>query len=189
MTTKKLQHSLHQFSSKFSQSNPQGKYNPWVIGWFALVVVFLSVNVVFIVFANTSNPGLVVNNYYEQGRQYEKNAIKLLAAKNKLQWESKLDIPEQIIQDIPSTYRFSAVDARGLPLKEANVELSAYRPSNANADFHSSFESIAPGVYQTTLSFPLPGVWDLNISVQRGEDRIETVQRLSVQHPTQSNSH
>ena len=186
MTTNKfhlwINHLKSKYTGKYSQSSPQAKYNPWIIGWFGLVAVFLCVNALFIVLANTSNPGLVVDNYYEQGRQYEKNAIKLLDAQNRLQWLSKLDVPEQIIQGIPGNYRFNIVDARGLPLKDANVKLVAYRPSNANADFNANFQSVAPGNYQTSLSFPLPGIWDLNISVQRGEDRIETVQRVSVKN-------
>ena len=66
---------FNKVSKRYSQSNTDGKRNPWVIGWFGLVVVFLSVNAVFFVLAVISNPGLVVEDYYEQGRQYEKNAI------------------------------------------------------------------------------------------------------------------
>ncbi|WP_455219289.1 FixH family protein [Kaarinaea lacus] len=179
--THKLNSLISHLGSKYSQSNTEGKRNPWVIGWFGVVAVFLAVNAVFIVLAVVSNPGLVVEDYYEQGRQYEKNAIKRLTAHNKLQWQSKLEIPEAVTLNTVDTYRFSAVDSRGLPIRDADVQVVAYRPSDAGADFTTTLEPIAPGLYQASLSFPLPGIWDLNIKVQRGDDRLEMVQRLSVQ--------
>jgi len=179
--TDKLNHIINNFTRKYSQSSTVGKYNPWVIGWFAIISVFLGVNIIFIIFAVTSNPGLVVEDYYEQGRQYEKNAIKMLAMQNRLQWDSKLEIPQTVTLNQSDTYRFSATDSRGLPISDADVKLIAYRPSDANADFTTELQPIGPGLYQAALSFPLPGVWDLNVKVQRGEDRLELVQRLSVQ--------
>ena len=179
--TDKLNHLLSNVTRKYSQSSTEGKRNPWVIGWFGLVAVFLSVNAVFIVLAVVSSPGLVVEDYYEQGRQYEKNAIKMLAMHNKLQWESKLEVPETVTLNQADTYRFSATDSRGLPITDADVKLIAYRPSDANADFTTILQPTAPGLYQAALSFPLPGVWDLNVKVQHGKDRLEMVQRLSVQ--------
>ncbi|WP_455207599.1 FixH family protein [Kaarinaea lacus] len=179
--TDKLNHLISNFTRKYSQSSTEGKRNPWVIGWFALVAVFLCVNAVFIVMAVISSPGLVVEDYYEQGRQYEKNAIKMMVMNDKLQWESKLEVPETITLNTSETYRFSAMDSRGLPIKDADVKLIAYRPSDANADFTTTLQPVAPGLYQASLSFPLPGVWDLNVKVQHGEERLEMVQRLSVQ--------
>lgn len=178
--TDKLQELKNNIGKKYSQSSPEGKRNPWVIAWFGIIGTFLLVNAIFIVFAITSNPGLVTEDYYEQGRLYEQNAIKRLTEHNRLRWESKLEIPETVQLNIPGTYRFSAVDSRGLPIRDADVQIVAYRPSDASADFKTTLQAVAPGLYQGSLSFPLPGVWDLNVNVQHGEDRLEMVQRLSV---------
>jgi len=178
--TNKLLDFKNNIGKKFSQSNSQGKRNPWVIAWFGVIGIFLSVNAVFIAFAITSNPGLVTEDYYEQGRLYEKNAIKRFVEQNRLRWESKLEIPESVNLNTPGTYRFSAVDSRGLPILDADVRIVAYRPSDATADFSTTLEPVAPGLYQASLSFPLPGVWDLNVKIRRGEDQMEMVQRLSV---------
>jgi nitrogen fixation protein FixH len=176
----KLSNYINNLGRKYSQSNTEGKRNPWVIAWFGVVVVFLAVNALFVLLAFTSSPGLVVEDYYEQGRLYEKNAIKRLVAHNELQWESKLETPEVIALNTPDIYRFSAVDSRGLPIQNASVLVTAYRPSDADDDFRTTLEPVAPGLYQGSFSFPLPGVWDLRVTVQRGEDRLEMVQRLSV---------
>ena len=99
---------------------------------------------IFIVFAITSNPGLVTEDYYEQGRLYEKNAIKRLVEQNRLRWESKLELPETVLLNTPGTYRFSAVDSRGLPIRDADVQIVAYRPSDASADFTTALQAVAP---------------------------------------------
>ena len=179
--TRKLNSFIFNISKRYPQSSPEGKRNPWMLAWFGIIAVFLTANGIFIVFAIASNPGLVVEDYYEQGRQYEQNAIKLLNMYNKLQWESKLEVPETVTLNTSNRYRFSAMDSRGLPVTDAEVKLVAYRPSDANADFTTILHPIAPGLYQGTLSFPLPGVWDLNVKIRHGEDHLEMVQRLSVQ--------
>ena len=94
----------------------------------------------------------------------------------------RLEIPENIVINRADVFRFVAVDSRGLPIKSAVVKLIAYRPSDANADFTSAMEEIAPGMYQTGVSFPLPGVWDLRLNVQSGEQRYELEHRISVIH-------
>lgn len=174
---------LSRFKQRYSQSNNEPLRNPWVLAWLGLVAVFLSVNGLFVVLAVTSNPGLVVDNYYEQGRAYEKDALKLLAARNSLKWETKLEIPERVLADSPATYRFSAVDARGIPITDADVQLTAYRPSDAGADVVTRLTSPAPGLYQAEIKLPLPGIWDLNIQVRHGEDVFQQSRRISAHAP------
>jgi nitrogen fixation protein FixH len=165
---------------KYSQSNPQAMRNPWVIAWIGIVAVFLLVNITFFIVAWVSSPGLVVEDYYEQGRQYEKNALQIMAAQNRLNWETRLEIPETIVQDSADVYRFSAVDTRGLPIGGAEVKLLAYRPSDASADFATVLQEIAPGLYQAGVGFPLQGVWDIQIKAQYGEDVYHMSHRVSV---------
>jgi nitrogen fixation protein FixH len=171
---------LANLRQKYSQSNPQAMRNPWVIGRLAIVAVFLSVNVMFFIVAWVSSPGLVVQDYYEQGRLYEKNALKLMAEQNRLNWETRLEIPQTIVQNNADVYRFSAVDSRGLPIKGAKVQLLAYRPSDAGADFVTPLEEIAPGLYQGDIGFPLQGVWDLQIKALHYEDTYQMSHRVSV---------
>lgn len=178
-----LTHTLAQFKRHYSQEHREARRNPWFLAWLGLVVVFLSVNAAFIVTAVVTNPGLVSEDYYEQGRAYERHAIDRLAAQNRLGWEARLEVPQQIFTNTPDVYRFSAVDARGVPVADAEVQVTAYRPSDAGADFHTPLDQLAPGLYQARLGFALPGIWDLNISVKRGDDSYQQSQRISVQTP------
>lgn len=174
---------LTHFKSHFSQEHPDARRNPWFLAWMGLVVVFLSVNAAFIITAMITSPGLVAEDYYEQGRAYEQNALSRLASHNKLGWETRLDVPQRIFTNTTDVYRFIALDARGVPLADAEVLLTAYRPSDANADFNTALQQFAPGLYQTELKFALPGIWDLNIRVNRGDDSYQRSLRISVLTP------
>lgn len=178
-----LAQTIAHFKNRYSQDHREARRNPWFLAWIGLVVVFLSVNAAFIVTAVVTNPGLVSDDYYEQGRDFEQHAISRLAAQNKLGWETRLEIPQQIFTNAHGVYRFSAVDARGVPVADADVRLTAYRPSDAGADFNMQLLQLAPGLYQTELNFSLPGIWDLNISVKRGDDHYQQSRRISVLTP------
>ncbi|HEC19420.1 MAG TPA: nitrogen fixation protein FixH [Gammaproteobacteria bacterium] len=166
---------------RISQDNKDALRNPWFLSLLGIIAVFLLVNATFIVFAVSSSPGLVADDYYEQGREYEMRGITRLAARNKLNWTTKLEIPAQIYADTPAMYRFSAVDSRGVSIMDADVKFIMYRPSDANADFVKPVQQIAPGLYQTRLSFPLPGIWDINLKVSRGDDVYYQTRRVAVQ--------
>lgn len=164
----------------FSQDSKRAWRNPWVIGWLALVLIVLLINAAMISLALVTSPGLVTKDYYEKGRDFEANLNSRLAARNALGWHMKLDLPDAPYLQSPEFYRVSVVDRVGQPLENAKVTLNAYRPSDAKADFQQVMQEIGPGLYQTRLAFALKGVWELNVDVERGEDRFEISRRLNV---------
>ena len=164
-----------------SQDNKSAMRNPWVLGWLAILITVIGVNVAFIVTAFKTSPGLVEENYYEKGRDVEKNFQKKLEARNRLGWDIRLQSPEQIILGKPAYYSINIVDSVGMPLRDATVTLQAYRPSDASADIRTEMQIIATGVYQSSLTLPLKGIWDLKVKVSRGEDELELARRVTVQ--------
>ncbi len=174
---------LSNLRKRYSQENRDAMRNPWILGGIGLVGMFFAFNAVFIYLAITTSPGLVTEDYYDKGRNYEENMLKIMAAQNALNWDTKLALPAQIITQQPDTFRFSAVDARGLPIMDADVSVVAYRPSDADADFKVRLNQAAPGQYQALIAFPLPGIWDLNITVKDGENTFTMTHRISAQLP------
>lgn len=157
--------------------------NPWVLGWLALLLTVLVVNVVFIATAFLTAPGLVEEGYYEKGRDHEKNFQKKIEARNRLGWDIRLDTPEKIILGKPGHYTVNLVDRYGMPLRDATAVFYAYRPSDAAADMQTSMNKIADGIYRLSLAFPLKGVWDIKIKITQGEDELELEQRINVLAP------
>jgi nitrogen fixation protein FixH len=153
--------------------------NPWVLGWIGLVVAVVLANVTMIVLAVTTNPGLVVEDYYERGRSYaETRAAQKLAEPQT--WDVRLEIPQPVRRDIPVGIRVSAVDERGLPVHAERARFFAYRPSDADADFELPMVVEAPGVVGAEVSFPLPGIWDLIVQVESGDKVYDMARRIAV---------
>ncbi len=178
-----IAHTISLLRAHYSQHHREAVRNPWFLAWVGVVLVFIAVNGLFVVLAVRSNPGLVVENYYEQGRAYEQNAIRLLQSRDTLRWQTHLEVPESIVVGSADNYHFSAVDARGLPIAPRRVVLRAYRPADAGADFEVPLQRIAPGLFQGALVFPLPGVWDVTVEIPYDDTVYQETRRIHVQAP------
>jgi len=166
-----------------SQNNKQAMRNPWVLGWLGLLVTVIAVNVAFIVTAFNTTPGLVDDKYYEKGRDVEKNFRKRLEARNRLGWDIRLNTPETVVAGQAANYGVSLVDSAGMALRDAQVTLEAYRPSDASMDIRAQMEPVTDGIYQARLVLPLKGIWDMKVIVRHGEDELEIARRISAVAP------
>lgn len=164
-----------------SQNSNRAFRNPWVLGMLGFITVVVSVNVFFITNAVLSNPGLVDKNYYETGRHFEQSVQQRREMINRLQWDLRVQVPNEIVMNQRGTVYLNVTDKTGLPLQGATAVMHAYRPSDADADFEVPMQAFAPGVFMAETSFPLRGVWDLRVTVNQGEDQIETRKRINVQ--------
>jgi nitrogen fixation protein FixH len=152
--------------------------SPWVIAWVLMVVIFFSMNMVMIYLASGNNPGLVVEDFYDRGQDYEKNMLKRQARDPK--WKMKVKLPAKIEIGQPVVCRFSVTDKEGAPVNRDDVTFYAYRPSDAKQDFFVPMQSVGPGIYEATVSFPLKGVWDTLVGIRNGEDEYQVSKRIGV---------
>jgi len=152
--------------------------SPWVIGWIAMVVVFLSMNMVMVYFAITNNPGLVVKDFYERGQDYEKHMLERQARNP--HWRMRVKLPRKIGVNEAVICHFTVMDKEGSPVVPDSVTFHAYRPSDARQDFSVPMKETAPGVYESEVRFPLQGAWDTLVSVKHGEDEYNTAKRVGV---------
>lgn len=165
---------------RISQHNKEAFRNPWVLGWITAIVLVILVNVGFIVTAVVTNPGLVDENYYQKGRDLEAEIVSLRKAYQRLGWKMALQAEHQPVLGLPVRYTFKVVDREGKPVDGEHAVISAYRPSDASADFHQEMQRIAPGLYSAELTFPLKGIWDLTATLHKGKDALHTTHRISV---------
>lgn len=155
--------------------------SPWVIGWIGLVVTVLAVNLTMVYFAVATNPGLVNDDYYERGQDYEKHLASRLAKDPG--WTMRADIPDDLRADAPVTLRIAMVDKTGQPAIPDQVTFYAYRPSDKSLDFTAPMIEEGKGRYATRVSFPLFGHWDWLMVVRQGEDEYMLGDRLIVAKP------
>jgi len=164
----------------YSQDNPKALKNPWVLGWLALVIIVLAVNIGFISLAFITNPGLVDKNYYENAEDYEQNLVKYRTARASLGWNYQADFPGNPIINQKSLYRLTVVDKAGLPLTDAKINIMAYRPSDASADFEVSLSEVDAGIYEGEITYPLKGIWEITTNIEREADLYNFTRRASI---------
>lgn len=155
--------------------------SPWVIAWIGLVLTVLAVNGTMVYFAVTTSPGLVVDNYYDRGQDYERTLLTKLARDPG--WEMRADIPAELRAGQATMIRFFLVDRAGQPVTPDSVELFAYRPSDKERDFSLPMVAEGKGRYMADVSFPLIGVWDTLVAVRAGGEEYTLGQRINVQRP------
>lgn len=159
-------------------SNKQSPWrSPWVRAWLSMLVIFFLANAVMIYLAVDRNPGLVVEDFYERGQDYEENMLKRKAADPG--WVMKLDRPKFVDVGQPASFTLDVKDRAGAPVDVDGVTVYAYRPSGKEHDFSVPADKVSPGRFQAELTFPLLGVWDILASARLGEAEYHVADRLS----------
>jgi len=142
--------------------------SPWVIAWVGMLVAFVLVSGYRVYLAIQTNPGLVDENYYERGQDFERNRLKKMARDPG--WKMKLEEPKMVDIGKPARYRFRVTDKTGIPVVPDSVTFYVYRPSDAKMDFSVVMQQVGAGEYEADITFPLLGLWDILVSVNNGED-------------------
>lgn len=162
-----------------SQQSNQALKNPWVLGFIAFFLTFVTANVIFISLAFKSAPALVVDDFYERGEAYEETQ-KRIAAEKSLGWTGLLMTPSSIRVNQDQTYDVFLHGKNSTKLELDSVTFFAFRPSDVDADFSIPMVQKQPGVYTVNARFDLPGIWDLIVEAKKGEQRFLTTERISV---------
>ncbi|WP_421863931.1 FixH family protein [Motiliproteus sp.] len=161
------------------------KSSPWrspvFLIWSGLLLMFFIANGVFIYLAQTNDPGLVVDNYYERGQDYEKNMLKRMAQDPG--WNMRIEPAPKLIQNTKGEVRFFLSDKEGKLLVPDSVQFFAYRPTHKEGDFDVPMEELQNGVYRAMVAFPLPGIWDVLVVVTKDGAEYSEALRVNVAKP------
>jgi nitrogen fixation protein FixH len=140
-----------------------------VSGIFAVVI---SANMTMYYLAYKSFDGLVENNYYKRGLNYQ-SELDQETNQHKLGWHIDL-------KNSQDKYIVSAKDNKGNTIKNAQVKLTFFRPTQAGFDQTINLKEISPGIYDKSIKLPLPGIWDIYIEVEKEKDKWKKKQRISI---------
>jgi len=156
--------------------------NPFVIAWMVILVVVLAVNFFMVSMAIVTNPGLVVDDYYEQGKRMDV----ILAEQKRMEkigWQLNVDLP--VMQEGKSvTVNLNILDKENNPLDVETATLYFYRPSDRNLDGKIEMQPAGnPGSYTQSFSLPVKGKWDLIMEVTKGDVRFNIGRSIMVQDP------
>lgn len=151
--------------------------NPWFLGVLALIGAALAGTVWMAVIAGNTSPGLVSEDYYEKGKNYFHETPKEVTESA---WRLNLLAPPAPKMGEAQNYRLYVIDDTGRPVSSAEVVLYAYRPSDAKADFSVKMVKSDAGTFVASITFPLPGTWDLIAQVDASGMRNTLAHRLFV---------
>lgn len=156
--------------------------NPFVIAWLVILTIVLAVNFFMVSMAIVTNPGLVVDDFYEQG----KNMDKILAEQKRMEqlgWKLNIDMPI-LSEGKAQKVTLKVLDDNDQAMNVDSAILYFYRPSNRDLDGEQPLTSSGiNGVYQTDFSLPLKGKWDLVMEITKGEEVFNVGRSIMVQDP------
>ena len=152
--------------------------NPWFLGVLILIGIALAGTIWMAVIAGSTSPGLVSEEYYEKGKNYFHEVPKETTAPG---WRLNLLVPPTAKVGVAQNYRLYVIDEAGQPVSTATITLYAYRPSDAKADFSVKMVKSDVGTFVASMSFPLPGTWDLIAQVESSGKQLEITQRVFIQ--------
>jgi len=153
--------------------------SPWFRGIIAIVFVTVAVNIGFILYAFISPPNLVVQDYYDRGKNYFHDES--IRQKNSATaWRLQLLFPNAIKANVPVVGRLYVVDHQGVAVNSGSVRLKAFRPSDAEQDFGLTMKWVDAGTFSSPITFPSPGNWDLIASIDAEEQQFDTAMRIFV---------
>lgn len=160
-------------------SNKQHWYkSPLLLGWLFLVLTAMAGTIYMVIQANRGFPGLVVEDFYERGQDYEENIQKKL--KNNERWDTAFTI-SAIHQHKAVTINFTIKDKAGVLTPVEKITLYAYRLSDAKQDFSAAMTLTEDKTsYQTTMTFASKGKWDLLASAVIDGTEVNYAKRIFV---------
>ncbi len=153
----------------------RGHWIPWAFGAFFLVVLIANGTMVYI--GMTTWTGLVSENYYEEGRNYNRN-IAAAEAQAALGWQ--LDIEARLRSGFEGELLVDLRDRQGAPITDAEVTARFVRPTSEGNDFAVALADAGDGRYRTVFTLPLTGLWEIHVDAVRGEDRFVRSRRVTL---------
>ena len=156
--------------------------NPFVIAWFSILIVVVTVNFFMVSMAIVTNPGLVIDDFYEKG----KNMSQSLANQKRMDemgWEFQVDMPI-LKEGKTDVVTLKVLDKEGQALPLDTAVLYYYRPSDKKLDGEQVLSPTGSiGEFTSEFSLNTKGKWDLLIEVKQG-DLINRIGRsIMVQDP------
>lgn len=124
----------------------------------------------FIHLARSSYTGLVTQQAYEKGIDYNSTIAKA-AAQEAMGWHST-------VTHTADGINLTLTDEQGAAVTGATVSLWLFRPVQAAMDIRLPMAEKAAGVYSAVLDLPQRGLWEARILATSGKGEYQTSKRM-----------
>lgn len=127
-------------------------------------------------------PGVVSHDFQKKESLY--NAyLEQRQRQEALGWEVRKGWLETPVRGRPALFRVAVADRDGRPLQGAAARGRFLRPADSRLDRDIELAEVAPGVYETAVTLPAAGSWNLVLSLSRGDGLYEIRASTSVADP------
>ena len=148
------------------------KFLAILVGAFIAVA---AVNGLMIWYAESSWTGLVSDSAYEQGLGFDRMLAES-RAEAALGWQGALTYDAAT-----GHLTVTLADAEGRPMSGLQLLVQWLRPTREGFDRTVTLTELAPGRYGAAIRLPLPGQWDVRVTVmERGQVRFHAQKRLVI---------
>lgn len=149
------------------------KFLAILLGAFLLVT---AVNGLMIWLALSSWTGLVSDSAYEEGLGFDR-VLAESRAEATLGWQGKVTYDA-----VKGRLSIVLADRAGRPLSGLQLSAQWLRPTHEGFDREIALPELAPGSYGAAIRPPLPGQWDVRVTVKEGgRVRFHAQKRIMVQ--------
>ncbi len=153
-----------------------GSKIPWIFVGFFLAV--FAANGAMIAFAVSTWTGLETDSAYEDGLAYN-DRIAEREAQEALGWRVALALESAAGGEAELKVRLRGAGGEALYVDE--VLASFKRPTQDGHDFQVILEDRGAGLYGRQVTLPLPGQWDVELTVTKDDDRHSSRRRVMLQ--------
>jgi nitrogen fixation protein FixH len=150
--------------------HPRDRWIPWY--FVAFFIVLFIVNAVFVYLATSTNPGVIADKAYIEGKDYNQT-IAMAARQASLGWKAEASLKDNEII-------FTLSDRNGAPLNGAIVSVRFRRPAESAHDFTLSLMPRGAGRYAAPLAQPVSGIWDATFFAMRDHQPFQYRERLRI---------
>ena len=137
--------------------------------FFAIIV-----NAIFIIISSRSHPGIVTNNPYQKGMNYNKVLAEQTIQDNlNYHIETSLDKSTSCLSVYLNDKETKAID-------DAIIHLKMVRPTNDGQDLELQVPHVKGNLYQECIKFPQPGQWHLRLHIAHGNNHLYHQEKISL---------
>ncbi len=159
-------------TGRTSAAKPHSKI-PWIFVGFFLAV--FAANGAMIAVALSTWTGLETDTAYEDGLAYN-GRLAERAAQKALGWQVALALEEAVGGEAELRIRLRGPNGEALYADEVRARFK--RPTSEGHDFEVTLEDRGAGLYGREVTLPLPGQWDIEVNVTKGDDRHSSRRRV-----------
>lgn len=156
-----------------------GWWYPWI--FVAGFMVVFAVNGTMAYIAVSSWTGLETKDYFNQGTRFN-DVLAQRAAQDALGWKVAFQY-EHTPHDVDpraGLFQIRFTDKNGQPISGLYISAVAKRPTQEGYDQDLIFTFRGDGTYSANTTLPLPGLWELRYTAERGEEVFKMRSRIQV---------